>query len=304
MTTDYQPPSSAQMLARQNEQKALRYLLAQRRLYSHAKRWLAARWLGMIVIGLAAPVVSVVWPHLAVASGAIAGAWIFLGRTVIQVIYLGKSEQAAALQEQFDFYVYKMPSLVPRKVCPTREDVDRLVGPQEQFDAAVESEKLRAWYSIDPSTSGSVAVAICQRSNASYANKLLRSTGIAWAGVTGSWIVLLAIGACVAKLSFATFLVGVLLPILPAFLDVVEYWFGLRRSARQRLDLSGTIEAALTKGAPQSEELLVWQEDLYALRRATPDVPDFIYDLERERNERAMHAAAKELSDEAQGGRE
>ena len=48
------------MLAKQDERDALRLLIAQRRLYRRAKRWLGLRWFGMLVIGLAAPVVAVI----------------------------------------------------------------------------------------------------------------------------------------------------------------------------------------------------------------------------------------------------
>jgi hypothetical protein len=63
---EYTPPSSAEMLVRQDESDALRLLIAQRRLYSRAKLWMGLRWFGMLVIGLAAPVVSVIFPNLAV----------------------------------------------------------------------------------------------------------------------------------------------------------------------------------------------------------------------------------------------
>jgi SMODS-associating 4TM effector domain len=52
---------------------AYRLLLAQRKLYSKSKKWLTLRWLGMLLIAIAAPVVAVIWPNLAVVAGAIAG---------------------------------------------------------------------------------------------------------------------------------------------------------------------------------------------------------------------------------------
>jgi hypothetical protein len=61
---DYSPPDSAEIHSRQNDTNALRLLIAQRRLYRRAKRWLGIRWLGMVVIGVGAPVVSIVRPSL------------------------------------------------------------------------------------------------------------------------------------------------------------------------------------------------------------------------------------------------
>src|SRR4051794_14038777 len=114
----YEPPSSAVMRTRQDDRKALRYLIAQRLLYRKAKRWLGLRWFGMLVIGLVAPLVSVVEPDLAVAAGAVAGAWIFLGRTSLQSLQARKTTAAAATQEQFDFFVFGMPDSVHRSTLP------------------------------------------------------------------------------------------------------------------------------------------------------------------------------------------
>ena len=43
------------------------------------------------------------------------------------------------------------------------------------------------------------------------------------------------------------------------------------------------------------EDLLVWQERLYSLRRSAPLVPDLIYARTRRKNEQAMNSAAAEL---------
>jgi len=97
--SDYTPPSSAEMRKRQDEDEALRLLIAQRRLYRRAKRWLGLRWFGMVVIGLGAPVVSVTEPDLAVVAGAVAGLWIFLGRTALIFAQTATGAKAAAIQE-------------------------------------------------------------------------------------------------------------------------------------------------------------------------------------------------------------
>ncbi|TXK09746.1 S-4TM family putative pore-forming effector [Microbacterium hatanonis] len=43
----YSPPPSASMISRQRDPTGLRLLVAQRKLYSKAKRWLGIRWIGM-----------------------------------------------------------------------------------------------------------------------------------------------------------------------------------------------------------------------------------------------------------------
>ncbi|MFI8199926.1 S-4TM family putative pore-forming effector [Streptomyces sp. NPDC085942] len=285
------------MQTRQNEDDALRLLIAQRRLYSKAKRWLALRWFGMLIIGLGAPVISVIWPDLAVVSGATAGLWIFLGQSFLINAQSAGVAKAAAVQEQFDFYVFGMPSSVERSTLPTIEEIAAVAGPDLELRGIATDEKLLDWYPMDASNSGILTVAISQRANASYSDRLLRSTAIAWTSLTVVWVLALIVASLVVELSLITFMVGVVLPVLPSFLDVVRYVVGIRRAARDRGDLTRSIESRMRAASDslESSDLLVWQESMYELRRSTPLVPDLIYKMKRTVNERVMKTAASQL---------
>ncbi|ODR25044.1 S-4TM family putative pore-forming effector [Mycolicibacterium porcinum] len=300
-TRDYSPSTSAAMRERQNETLALRLLIAQRRLYRRAKRWLAMRWIGMVLIGIGAPVVAVVWSNLAVVSGAAAGAWLFIGRTLLVLLQNRITSQAAAVQEQFDFHVFGMPDSAVRSALPSREDVSALAGPDDQIRTVAAKEKLLDWYPIANSDERTLSVAVSQRANASYTDRLLRATAIVWAAAVVVWIAVLIVLVFLFHLSLSGFLLGVALPVLPAFLDVVQYVAGVWQSAADRRDLALAIEGRITApGDPISgEELLVWQERLFELRRASPEIPDFLYSIRRSINERAMHSAARQLGDGA-----
>jgi hypothetical protein len=289
------------MQARQNDDDALRLLIAQRRLYSKAKRWLSLRWFGMLIIGLGAPVVSVIWSDLAVVSGALAGLWIFLSQSVLISAQSAGVTKAAAVQEQFDFYVFGMPGSVDRSALPSIEEIAAVSGPDPELRQTATDEKLLDWYPIDASDPGILTVAISQRANASYSDRLLRSTAIVWTSLTVVWAVALIVTTVVYELSLITFLVGIVLPVLPSFLDVVRYVVGIRRAARDRGDLTRSIESRMrTNGDPiEGSDLLVWQESLYDLRRSTPLVPDLIYKMKRAVNERVMKTAASQLRQQA-----
>jgi len=295
----YEPPTSAEMAANQDDETALRLLLAQRRLYKRAKFWLNIRWAGVLVIGLAAPLVSVIVPEWAVWSGAVAGLWLFLGRTLMDFAQANETAKAAAVQEQFDFHVYGMPRS-ERGFLPSLEDVAALAGKDDQLREAATKSKLTGWYSISETNSPLVTVAICQRTNASYANRLLRRTAVTWTVVSSVWLLILITISIVADLSLLVFLVGVLLPLLPGFLDVVEFIRGIWNAARERSDLCRLIEVRMKDRARplKAADVFVWQERLFALRRATPQVPDLIYKFQRDVNEQAMHSAARQISDQ------
>lgn len=294
---DYQPPASRTIKTRQNGLDALRLLVAQRRLYRRAKRWLGFRWLGMVVIGIGAPVVSVIWPSLAVAASAVAGVWLFLGRTVIVLRQTAITTEAASVQEQFDLFVFDMPDITDRSTRPSLEAIAALVGPDDEVLSVADAEKLTDWYPIDNKDDGLIAVAIAQRANASYSNRLLRVTANVWAAVVAVWSVLLVGASIAANLTLAQFLMGVAFPVLPAFLDVVQYVAGVRRSATEKADLATLIEDHLSgrRDPVNAENLLVWQAQMFELRRSAPEVPDFIYKWTRPKNERVMKAAARQL---------
>lgn len=301
-TGDYTPPATGvTLLSRQDEPDALRLLIAQKRLYSRAKRWVSIRWFGMLVIGFAAPIVAVIWPQSSVVVGSIAGAWLFLGRTLLMHGQKKSTEQAAAVQEQFDFYVYGMPSGTPRPKLPSLEDISLAAGPDGELVAVAEQEEMLGWYVVAEDDPGEVAVAIAQRSNAAYSYRLLRSTGIVWSVVAVLWAVALTTICVVTGLTLVTFLLGVVLPLLPAFLDVTEYIVAIVRSAKDREALYREIESRIGNEDESitGENLRVWQESLFELRRDTPAVPDFIYKLQRRKNEAAMSAAAAQLSKRA-----
>lgn len=301
-TGDYTPPATgATLLSRQDEPDALRLLIAQKRLYSRAKRWVSIRWFGMLVIGFAAPIVAVIWPQSSVVVGSIAGAWLFLGRTLLMHGQKKSTEQAAAVQEQFDFYVYGMPSGTPRPKLPSLEDISLAAGPDGGLVAVAEREEMLGWYVVAEDDPGEVAVAIAQRSNAAYSYRLLRSTGIVWSVVAVLWAVALTTICVATGLTLVTFLLGVVLPLLPAFLDVTEYIVAIVRSAKDREALYREIESRIGNDDESitGENLRVWQESLFELRRDTPAVPDFIYKLQHRKNEAAMSAAAAQLSKRA-----
>jgi hypothetical protein len=296
---DYQPPSTTRIKALQNEPDALRLLIAQRRLYRRAKRWLGVRWVGMVVIGIGAPVISVIEPDLAVAASGVAGAWLFLGRTWLLARQTAMTGQAAAIQEQFDVYVFGMPELASRTELPSLERIADISGPDKELSSVASNEKLTNWYPIE-GDDGTVAVAIAQRANASYTDSLLKTTALVSSIIVAGWMIALPAISLIADLGLAEFLLGVVFPVLPAFLDVVLYVAGVRRSADEKRELAGTIEDHIT-GSEEArpQDLLVWQTQLFDLRRSAPEVPDLVYKLRRSKNERSMNTAARQLSKKA-----
>jgi hypothetical protein len=294
--SEYAPPTSAVIDQRQNDFRALRLLIAQRRLYTRAKRWQGVRWGGLLVLGVGAPFVSLLAPTFAIAAGALAGVWLFAGRTVLTWLETRTMVKAACVQEEFDHHLFGMPHTITRAERPTPEDIDLLVR-SDDVRSIADRGKLTNWYPIDIASPGVVTIAIAQRANASYTDRLIRITVGVWATITLIWLTVLILWGSLSNIALSDFLLGALFPVLPAFLDAAEYVVSTWKAARDRADLATTIERRLATSSLSidGQDLLVWQERLFDLRRTTPQVPNWLYRATRRRNEHAMTAAARQL---------
>lgn len=296
---EYIPPPCRAIADSQNSIAALRLLVGQRKLYRVAKRWAFLRTIGLSVVAIAAPIITAVYPAASVAVGAVAGVWIFLSRTVFLGFERKKAAAAASVQEQFDLLIYDMPDIALRDPYVTPEEISSLVGDDASVEKAAKQERLFDWYPVDPALDGDVGIAIMQRANAAYAERLHSSNANVWLAVAISWSVT-AVGLSISLgLSLETFLLGVALPVLPALLDVIEQWRVTKQAGAERRALAAGIER-LIRGQDDHElsgqDLLVWQGQLYNLRREAPQIPTLIYKRTRRRNEQAMNSAAAELS--------
>jgi hypothetical protein len=293
----YTSPSARVIARRQNEQDALRLLFVLRKLYSKSKKFLAFRMWGMGAIAIAAPIIAFIWPGTQVAVGAVAGAWLVLGRIYFIVMEKRYTRQAAAVQELFDVYVFKMPEIAMRPQTPSLEEIASIAGPDSELQAKAAKENLLDWYPIDVQDSGVTAVAVSQRANASYSQSLLKVTSRLWVWLILGWTAILIIISIMLGLSLATFLLAVFLPLASPVIELFEYWKGIRIASAERGSMSQEIEDKLKNGGVTGEELVIWQARMYDLRVAMPQVPNMLYKLQRKANERAMKTAAKQLSD-------
>jgi hypothetical protein len=182
------------------------------------------------------------------------------------------------------------------------EEISSLVGDDQNVLDQVGKEKLKGWYPFDGRLDGARAIAIAQRANAAYSERLLNANANVWLVTTLLWSGAAIIVSLIVGLSLSEFLLGVALPLLPALLDVWEQYRSTRRAGATRRSMAKDIEGFIRGQGPRQlapEDLLIWQNQLYELRRESPQVPNLVYKRMRERNERAMNAAAEELVEAA-----
>jgi hypothetical protein len=297
--TGYVAPTSETIAARQNQSDALRLLLAQRLLYAQAKRWAFLRAIGLGLIAILAPIVTALSPSLSVVAGSAAAFWILASRTIFVTVEKRIATRGAVVQEMFDHLIFEMPETTARAYRVTPEEIARIVGDKKKSKVRVQNERLRDWYPIDRDLPGADSIAIAQRANAAYAERLLWWNASTWLALIVGWS-LVAIGiSVVAGSTVGTFLVGVALPVLPPLLDTFDQWRRVRSAGKARRALAATIEDVLRD--PQQEtvdpqDLLVWQDQLFGLRAGAPQIPSVIYWGSRRTNERVMSEVAAELA--------
>lgn len=285
------------MRERQNTREALELLLIQRRLYSKSKKWGRLRLIGVLVLGVVTPVVTLFHPNAAVIAGAVAAVWIFLARTIFKKIEATYAVKAAGIQDEFDTYVFGIESTAKVGEKLTPEERADLLPNEDEFDSVVKSENLIDWYPFDDKATDELNIAVAQRANAAYTDRLLRANSSLLIGLTVIWLIcIVGYAVFIAELTAYQLVLGVIAPILPGLLDNFENWSIVRQASVQRRSLAKEIEDKSSEDPKEIRHLLEsWQSRTYDLRITTPNIPDLLYGLLRTRNERAMEIGAKKI---------
>ena len=279
---------------RQQEPRALTLQKAFRRAYSDAKRWYTFRLVGAIGLALAAPFVIYLRSDLDRLLGALAGCWVLVGRAIGIRRERRALEQAVAVQEMFENHVFALPSNLALPRSPAEEEVSRLARRQRR-PADVQ------WFGTAATLKSPGSTLVAQRSSSVWTRRLhyeyrafLLTAVIAWLGVT--------VGAALLRhASFETYLIAVMLPMMPALLDAIELAEAHRRYGYEREQLERRIDDLLNrlghgKGVPVGQCRLI-QDEVYRLRAAAPLVPDWYYRWRRKHYERDMHEAVEALAE-------
>jgi hypothetical protein len=282
---------------RQNSTESITLLRADTRFYLRAKRLHALRVAGTLILALLAPVILFWKPGWGDVVGALAGAWVLVGRTILSWFEDRSVKKAVTIQEQFDVEVFGLEwndGLAGSKEAP--EDIhtaaQKIQGKKEVA--------LRDWYPEADTAPWPLNVILCQRSSAVWGRRghywyaiLILGLGIAWffAGL---------IMTAAAHVTLTGYLVKVFLPSQPAFLDTIDLFRGhLKQSqAKETLERKTTDlwnDGVANPGSVSEQDCREVQDQTYALRRRGIQIPQLIYRLRRKQDEEAMRAAAARL---------
>lgn len=284
-------PSSAQIGKTQDLEINLRRQLAARTIYKRGKRIYFGGASLALLLALVAPVVLIYQPDLGPLLGAIAGLWVFTSRLFLEPWRLGLQQRGARIQETFDCAVLGLDE---------NEALARPISEEEIRTASrrfAEAEGIKAWYPFPTKCAWPTSVLVCQRSNAVWARRQHRTYALVLLFGAAIWFVVGVVVCIVKEATLAQYLTTIALPSLPAMLDASEMARRHQEAAEARELLENRVDDLLkTPGDVEPLDLREIQDQLYALRTDAPLVPEWFYDLIKDRYESDMQYAADRLS--------
>lgn len=292
-------PTSPPIFAAQNTEDAQRKVAAQARLYSDAKTSFNVRLAVIGVLALGSTVAALLAADAArTAIGIVGGLALLLISLVGADIEKRKRLQAAAVQEDFDTSVFRLPwNSVEARQRPSPVVIQRAA-------ARYRGGREKNWYADTEGTHRPFDVLICQGSNLGWG----ATTHRLWA-----WALTVIVVACLAVLAAVTIAFGVstetvlvalvapaIAPLTEAVLQVKAHFM----TGRDKEDLEGTINTAWADGMsgkeiPSGELLRDLQNRILSFRQRNNYVPDWFDKRLHAKNESAMRAAAADLVAEA-----
>lgn len=279
---------------RQNSTEALKLLYIQRKLYNKSKLWGRLRITGVLIIGIISPVITFFAPSAALYIAAIAALWLSLSRTWFANREKAYSRKAALIQNEFDALVFQIENPTDATDSLTLEERADMSPPDSKFEKELADEHLSEWYPFNKDASVPLNIAVAQRANAAYTDRLLRANSSLVLVLTLAWVVLLLIIG-VYNLSAFELVLGVIAPVLPGLLDNFENWLNVVNASKQRRSLAKEIEEVINSGEEIEPHIEHWQQRTFELRLTTPYLPNILYKALRSKNEKAMTIAADAL---------
>lgn len=294
-------PTSPAIFAAQNTQDARRKVAAQARLYSEAKRVWGLRVAAVFVLAAASGAAA-----LAAADAARTGIGVGVGVLLLVLSIVGgdvekrKRLQAAAVQEEFDTGVFRLPwnDLDGARPSPT------VIA---QAAARYDGGRDKDWYPDTEGTHRPFDVLICQSSNLGWGS----ATHRAWA-----WILTAALASLAALVAGLVFLfhldandlfAAVIAPAVAPVKELVEQIKSHFETARDKADVDSRISSAWAAGmggdVPTEELLRRVQDRILGFRRRNHYVPDWVDNRLRAKNETVMATtAADKVAESARAG--
>jgi len=290
---------------KQNEQKQLEKLAAQREIYSYAKRLYVLQICLTVLVPILLFIISSIWSDVLIYS-ALFGVVIFImDGIMLQPIIKGLKLKAAKIQELFDCEVLELETS-PLKIVNDIAVEEVLLNYNAHNKIKTNIEKIRDWYPTNiKALPISIARIICQRANCWWDSKLrIRySNFLKYFGL--AVFIILFIYAFISKVDLMTFTLY-LSGLIPFFQFCNKECIEHREAALRLNELVKYSQDIWEYALENSEDYYRLklnsrrlQDEIYEHRCKSPLILDRFYNLFRDQNEILMNRTSEILIEEA-----
>ncbi|MEC4036916.1 S-4TM family putative pore-forming effector [Myroides odoratimimus] len=259
-------------------------LLAQRRLYTNAKR---VNYLLIIITVLVPISISLLTNFSKIAINE--KHWIYVLFTAVAIvlekifeIYIDRCKKtAASIQEDFDTTIFLLKTNELLNTTYVDTDIIRKFSKKDNSNPK-KIERVTNWYSKEiKKIDTNVAILFCQRMNICYDQNIKKKyTQLLIALAAFTFITLLGL-SLFKDFTLMKFMIEVILPIIPIFNFAYKEYSTSLESVDNLQKLREIIEANLSvisiSDSVDTEELRRIQDRIYQNRILSPLIPDFIY---------------------------
>lgn len=294
-----------EILINQNSEINIDKLLAQRRLYSNAKK---VNYLLIAVTVFVPIIISFLTNFTEIKIDD--KNWIYVVYTVIVIIaekffeiYIDRCKKtAASIQEDFDTTIYPIPENELLNTTFVDLDIIRKYSKKDKLNPK-KINKVKDWYSKEIDViQTNVAILFCQRMNICYDQNIKRKYNILLITLSAITFITLLTFALSNGISLMKFMLEVIFPSMPIFLFTYKEFNTSLESVDNLQKLREIIEDKLDSisinDSIEIDELRKIQDRIYQNRILSPLIPNFIYNWLWSNLEDRMNYSVKNKIDE------
>lgn len=271
---------------RQNEEKSLAMLAAQRQLYSDAKRFFYVDFVLLVIIPFVFSILMLFWKnnHCLEFLSYIVSIIALLSSLIFDWKETSKKELAAYIQTKFDTYVFQMPWKV--NTFPEEKDVRLIIDDNSQKlfkKDPNQKERLKNWYDCAENMKTAPllnTIYSCQHENLTWDYELRKRVRNGGNVLSGVLIFLIIVSGVIFNSSVLQVMYRFVF-ILPILKWAVDLNKTLPKDMR-RLD---ALRSKFSSDTPDSmDDLQMIEYDFYNHRSQCYLIPDLIYKIYRKRD--------------------
>ena len=282
-----------EIVTRQNEEKAIEYLAAQRQIYSEAKKLDNIGIIFSVILPLVLSIMQLFFKEnifWSLSSKILSIVSMFVGMAVGSFVKKGKNV-AAMIQQMFDVYVYQMPW--DNKLFGKEKNLSYLIAEKSKIllDKAGERDKLMNWYTgcVGEGVSNIKGIWMCQKENFNWDVNLRKKYKKSCSIIVGVLIVGILLAGLVNDESIIVLIsrFAVILPMLKWLFPMIKQ---LNDDIRNMQEIDELINDSEEKTMDDLQEI---QNKLYVHRKSCYAIPDFFYNRYKDNDEDLAYRTAK-----------